>query len=389
MRYSTLNEDFIDNIESDDISISSDVNQETNFLSGGFCIHMHIEREYSKSEIEKIRRHIIRCLRTNRFISVYSEPFYEYNNEYTECINNYASFMSFSIKQRFRNTRHIAEFLYSLINGYRDYFKPCYIYIVGPNPDILEARLKRVEDYMELLDDPQRFRDSGTAYDSRNVFDELMKVTYTFLSGLKYADDLIDYFKIRYRLIDSLFDKDLQSRNKPIKIRKCISELKGRKFNLQNPKDPNLVTSEYISCLQYFSSSMNYNEMTVMGGSFSKIIENYDGKEIKDIQIHIKLQKSEIILKAVLWCGAGYLVDPHYPSMTCITITKQLFNGFSGHHTYVRIFFDQLSRLIDKGLSQEFWWEFRDAVDAMPVRGSGDYTVGEFFETWKRTGIRP
>lgn len=351
MRYTLLNEDFIDNIGSEEISISSDATSDKGFLSAGYRIHMQLEHEYTENELNKIVRHLIRCLQTNRFVSAYSEPFYEYSNEHTDSIYNYASFMSFSIKQRFRNTRHIAEFFHSLRNGYRDYFKPCYIYIVGPNPDILEAKLKRVDDYIELLDDPQMLRDSGTAYDARNVFDELMKVTYTFLSGLKYADDLIDYFKIRYRLIDSLFDKDLQSRNKPIKIRKCISELKGRKFNLQNPKDPNLVTSEYISCLQYFSSSMIYNEMTVMGGSFSKIIENYDGKEIKDIQIHIKLQKSEIILKAVLWCGAGYLVDPHYPSMTCITITKQLFNGFSGHHTYVRIFFDQLSRLIDKGLS--------------------------------------
>ena len=274
-------------------------------------------------------------------------------------------------------------------NGFKEYFKPCYIYIVGPNPDILEAKLRRIDDYITLLDKPYILKDSETAYDARVVFDELMKVTYTFLTGVKYADELIDHFKIRDRFEDSLFDKDLQSRNKPIKIKKCKDELKGRRFDLLCPKDPILVTSEYTSCLQYFSSGRTYNELTVMGGSFSKIIENYDGKEIKDIQIHIKLQKSEIILKAVLWCGAGYLVDPHYPSITCVTVTKQIFNGFSNHYTYVRLFFDQLSRIIKGGLSYDFWQEFKDAVDEMPVRGSGTYTVKEFFETWKITGKRP
>ena len=350
---------------------------------------MQLEHEYTGNELNKIVRHLIRCLQANRFISVYSEPFYEYSNDYTGDINNYASFMSFSIKQRFRNTRHIAEFFHSLRSGFKDYFKPCYVYIVGPNPEVLEAKLRRVDEYIELLDKPYMLKESGTAYDARVVFDELMKVTYTFLSGLKYADELIDYFKIRDRFEDSLFDKDLQARNKPIKIKKCKEELKGRRFSLQNPKDPNFVTSEYISCLQYFSSGRIYNELTVMGGSFSKIIENYDGKEIKDIKIHIKLQKSEVILKAVLWCGAGYLADPHYPSMTCVTVKKQLFNGFSGHYTHVRIFFEQLSRLIDGGLSDDFWKEFKDAVDEMPVRGSGDYTVKEFFETWKLSGRRP
>ena len=51
MRYSTLNEDFIDNIDSGDISVSSDMNTETGFLSESFRIHMHIEREYNKNEM--------------------------------------------------------------------------------------------------------------------------------------------------------------------------------------------------------------------------------------------------------------------------------------------------------------------------------------------------
>lgn len=61
MRYSLLNEDFIDNIESDDISVSTDL-KETDFLSGGFRIHMQLEHEYTGNEFNKIVRHLIRCL---------------------------------------------------------------------------------------------------------------------------------------------------------------------------------------------------------------------------------------------------------------------------------------------------------------------------------------
>lgn len=154
MRYTQLNEDFIDNIGSEEISISSDATGDKNFLSAGFRIHMQLEHEYTGNELNKIVRHLIRCLQTNRFVSAYSEPFYEYSNEHTYSIYNYASFMSFSIKQKFRNTRHIAEFFHSLRSNFKDYFKPCYILIVSPNPDILVTKLRYVDDYIELLNNP-------------------------------------------------------------------------------------------------------------------------------------------------------------------------------------------------------------------------------------------
>jgi hypothetical protein len=223
---SKLFEDFLDDIQSDELTSKSDdlTAHSRELFEDGVALHFSLDDDKVKREDSKVFRQIAarieRIMERHRHIIDYSLPTLERTDEYGDYNNVKQTFVVFSVKHNMRTVPEVMMFIYSIHKALFEW-RRTWIVVDNTNPWPGEVILRKANYFKFMIENPagwKKYKEAGDDEDYRSSINEVASLAYRFLTGTKPADYIANVLATHDNMFDLTMKKVINSGGRPVKV---------------------------------------------------------------------------------------------------------------------------------------------------------------------------
>lgn len=86
----------------------------------------------------------------------------------------------------------------------------------------------------------------------------------------------------------------------------------------------------------------NVHEVRHQFAVYDKMRQYFNGTSTKQVVIRKIVNKDDVWLIGMIWCGCAYAFNDHYPEAVVLVIKSLIFMGGGGYKKHIRNFYDNL-----------------------------------------------
>ena len=393
---SKLFEDFLDDIQSDELTSKSDdlTAHNRELFEDGVALHFSLDDDKVKREDSKVFRQIAarieRIMERHRHIIDYSLPTLERTDEYGDYNNVKQTFVVFSVKHNMRTVPEVMMFIYSIHKALFEW-RRTWIVVGNTNPWPGEVILRKANYFKFMIENPagwKKYKEAGDDEDYRSSINEVASLAYRFLTGTRPAEYITDVLAGHDNMFDMTMKQVMKSGGRLVKLTsQSQAALDSGLINIPEKKDTSYFLAN-LSITNYMSDNItNVHEVRHQFAVYDKMRQYFNGTSTKQAVIRKIVNKDDVWLIGMIWCGCAYAFNDHYPEAVVMVIKSLIFMGGGGYKKHIRNFYDNLQQALGP-LPESVHDDI--SADLLSTKvGKNKMTLGDYFEQWTRTGIKP